>query len=186
MTNVKLKDATKELASEATKVRDEATRVRKEADDLLRLLREQENAFQRERDEEAARVRNEERQKKMSDHSKAYVMLDEDERAQLDAMNVTAEKPAPAQETAPAEPAVPAPAQEAPAAVSAPAPERPAPKAEKPEQFVPKAEKPEQPRKADAAPKPAIGQIIARPGQQVQPQKPVGLAPNVIRPPRPV
>ena len=205
MTNVRQKDATKELAAEATKVRDEATRVRKEADSLLRALREKENAFQRQRDEEAARVRDEERQKKMSDHSKAYVMLDEDEKAQLDAMNAAKqaeqEQAAPRQE----QPEKPAeePVKEVPAApvASEPAPEKaeaePAPKAEPKAEPKPapkpaaKAEKPapkpvEQPRKADAAPRPAIGQIIARPGQQIQPQKPVGLAPNVIRPPRPV
>ena len=43
-------------------------------------------------------------------------------------------------------------------------------------QEAPKA--PEQPKK------PAIGQIMARPGQQLE-RKPVGLAPNVIRPPQP-
>ena len=206
MTNVKVKDATKELAAEATRVRDEAMRVRKEADSLLRALREKENAFQRERDEEAARARNEERQKKLSDHSKAYVMLDEDERAQLDAMNAAA-KEAPAQ--TPSEPVQPAPAAEKPAPEKAeqqPAQEQPA--AEKPAeqpaavepvkaqpQPAPRAEKPAQAQqpaaKAETKPaeqprKPAIGQIIARPGQQVQPQKPVGLAPNVIRAPRPV
>ncbi len=62
-----------------------------------------------------------------------------------------------------------------------------APKAEKAEKAEAKpAEKTEV--KAEAKPeapkKPAIGQIISRPGQALPP-KPVGLAPNVIRPPRP-
>ena len=39
----------------------------------------------------------------------------------------------------------------------------------------------------DQKPKrPAIGQIISRPGDPLPVQKPVGLAPNVVRPPRPV
>ena len=57
--------------------------------------------------------------------------------------------------------------------------EKPAPAKEEKPAAQPKADKPAEPKK------PAIGQIISRPGQQVQPQKPVGLAPNVIRAPQP-
>ena len=231
MTKVKQKDATKELTAEAVKVRDEAARVRKDADSLLRALREKESAFLKEREEQAAKARQEERQKKLSDHSRAYVMLDDDEQAQVDAAKaerkakeqpapVKAEEPVKAPETPKAEPkpevkAEPVKAPEAPKAEPKPevkaepvkAPEAPkaepkpavkaepakapeAPKAEpKPEVKPEPAKAPEAP-KAEAKPaeqprKPAIGQIIARPGQQVQPAKPVGLAPNVIRAPRP-
>ena len=45
--------------------------------------------------------------------------------------------------------------------------------------------KADSPKTEEAPKKPAIGQIISRAGQAL-PQKPVGLAPNVIRPPRPV
>ena len=68
--------------------------------------------------------------------------------------------------------------------------QKPAPKVEtKPEAKAeaPKSEqKPETKAepKPEAPKKPAIGQIISRPGQALPP-KPVGLAPNVIRPPRP-
>ena len=225
MTKVKQKDATKELTVEAAKVRDEATRVRKDADSLLRALREKESAFLKEREEQAAKARQEERQKKLSDHSRAYVMLDEDEQAQVDAAKAerkAKEQPAPVKVEEPAK-APEAPKGEPKPEVKAEAKPAKAPKAEvKPEPAkaaeAPKAEpKPEvkaeakpaeapkaeeaapakAPEKAKEAPKaeakpaeqprkPAIGQIIARPGQQVQPAKPVGLAPNVIRAPRPV
>ena len=56
----------------------------------------------------------------------------------------------------------------------------PAAKQEKPREV--RTEKPK-----DQKPKrPAIGQIISRPGDPLPVQKPVGLAPNVVRPPRPV
>ena len=92
MTKVKQKDATRELNVEAAKVRDEATRVRKDADNLVRALREKESAFLKEREDQATKARNEERQKKLSDHSKAYVMLDADEQAQLDAARAKARR----------------------------------------------------------------------------------------------
>ena len=212
MTKVKLKDATKELVAEATKVRDDASRVRKSAEGLIQSLKALENGFVKARDEQAAQAKREEQQKKLSDHSKAYVMLDADEQAQLDAAaaeakaakkaeakaaekpaeapkaEVKAEKPAKKAEEKPVEPKAEKSA-EAPKAAEKPAE---APKAEmkaeaKPEAAQPKAEpKQEKPveKKPEEPKKPAIGQIISRPGQAVPP-KPVGLAPNVIRPPRP-
>ncbi|MBE5797497.1 MAG: translation initiation factor IF-2, partial [Clostridiales bacterium] len=237
MTKVKLKDATRELAAEAAKVREEAAQMRKSADGLLQALRTLENGFVKANEEKEAELKRAEQQKKLSDHSKAYVMLDADEQAQLDAAAAEAAKAKAKAEAAKA--AAEAPKAEAkvekqqPKAektekvekpVEAPkAAEKPvevkaeAPKAEKPaqkEQEAPKAEakaevRPEAPKaaekpvevKAEAKPevkaeepkpakpeaprKPAIGQIISRPGQDL-PQKPVGLAPNVIRPPRPV
>ncbi|MGN0972915.1 MAG: translation initiation factor IF-2, partial [Aristaeellaceae bacterium] len=78
-------------------------------------------------------------------------------------------------------------AEPAPVAKEAPKPAEvkaePAPAAkEAPKPAEPKAE----PAAKPVEKKPAIGQIISRPGQQTPPPKPVGLAPNVIRPPRPV
>lgn len=83
MTNVKSKGATKELALEAQKVRDDATRVRKSADSLVQSLKKLEGQFQREREEAAAQQRREEQQKAIAAHSKAFTMLDEDEKAQI-------------------------------------------------------------------------------------------------------
>ncbi|MBE5768820.1 MAG: translation initiation factor IF-2 [Clostridiales bacterium] len=206
MTKVKMNDATKELAAEAAKVREEATRVRRNADQLIRSLREKESALVKVKEEADMKARSEEMARQTSDHSNAYVMLDADEQAQLDAAKAAAkapkaekkpeakaeakpekkadkkpEKKAPKAEEKPAEVKAEVKAEEKPAEVKAEVKEeakaeaKPEVKAEaKPEP------KPEAPRK------PAVGQIMARPGQQVQPAQPVGLAPNVIRAPRPV
>ena len=237
MTKVKLKDAIKDLTTDAAKVRDDASRVRQSADGLAKSLRALENGFIKSLNAQAEQEKRAEEEKRLSDHSKAYVMLDVDEQAAVNAARQEAEraekqeaksapkqeakteapkgeqKPAPKAEPkpevkaeAPKSEQKPAPKAEAKPEVKAEAPkseQKPAPKAEAPkseQKSAPKVEpKPE--AKADApqaeqkpapkvetkpeAPKkPAIGQIISRPGQALPP-KPVGLAPNVIRPPRP-
>jgi len=256
MTKVKLKDATKELATDARKTLEEAVQVRKAADELLRSLKDAEKGFLRAKQEEAARIKREEQMKAQSAHSMAYTSesgfahkAEEAAPAKEAAAKPEAEAPkaeAPKAEAARDEaPKAEAPKAEAPKA-EAPKAEAPkgeaakaeAPKAGKPAQEAPKAEgqksgqpkgqgkqdqprgerqpkaegakqgngsrqegKPEQgkqergakseqkqdrPAKPEQPKKPAIGQIIARPGEQIVPQRPVGLAPNVIRPPRPV
>ena len=251
MTKVKLKDAIKDLTTDAAKVRDDASRVRQSADGLAKSLRALENGFIKSLNAKAEQEKRAEEEKRLSDHSKAYVMLDVDEQAAVNAARQEAEKaekaeraekqeaksvpkqevkaeapkgeqkPAPKAENKPAvkpeapkseqkpapkaeaKPEVkaetpkseqkPAPKAEAKPEVKAEAPkseQKPAPKAEaKPEvkAEAPKSEqKPETKAetKPEAPKKPAIGQIISRPGQALPP-KPVGLAPNVIRPPRP-
>ena len=248
MTKVKLKDAIKDLTTDAAKVRDDASRVRQSADGLAKSLRALENGFIKSLNAKAEQEKRAEEEKRLSDHSKAYVMLDVDEQAAVNAARQEAEKAeraekqeaksAPKQEVkaeAPKSEQKPAPKAEAKPEVKAEAPkseQKPAPKAEaKPEvkaeapkseqKPVPKAEpkpevkadapkseqkpapkvetkpeaKAEAPKseqkpetkaepKPEAPKKPAIGQIISRPGQALPP-KPVGLAPNVIRPPRP-
>lgn len=86
---------------------------------------------------------------------------------------VKSEKPAANAETAPV--AEKKPAEEKP--VVAETAEKPAKPAEDKREQKPAAEKPAKPQK------PAIGQIMSRPGDEV-PARPVGLAPNVIRGPR--
>ena len=248
MTKVKLKDAIKDLTTDAAKVRDDASRVRQSADGLAKSLRALENGFIKSLNAKAEQEKRAEEEKRLSDHSKAYVMLDVDEQAAVNAARQEAEKAeraekqeaksAPKQEVkaeAPKSEQKPAPKAEAKPQVKAEAPkseQKPAPKAEaKPEvkaeapkseqKPAPKAEpkpevkadapkseqkpapkvetkpeaKAEAPKseqkpetkaepKPEAPKKPAIGQIISRPGQALPP-KPVGLAPNVIRPPRP-
>ena len=251
MTKVKLKDAIKDLTTDAAKVRDDASRVRQSADGLAKSLRALENGFIKSLNAKAEQEKRAEEEKRLSDHSKAYVMLDVDEQAAVNAARQEAEKAekaeraekqeaksAPKQEAkteAPKGGQKPAPKAEPKPEVKAEAPkseQKPAPKAEaKPEvkaeapkseqKPVPKAEakpevkaeapkseqkpapkvepkpeaKAEAPKseqkpetkaepKPEAPKKPAIGQIISRPGQALPP-KPVGLAPNVIRPPRP-
>ena len=251
MTKVKLKDAIKDLTTDAAKVRDDASRVRQSADGLAKSLRALENGFIKSLNAKAEQEKRAEEEKRLSDHSKAYVMLDVDEQAAVNAARQEAEKAeraeraekqeaksapkqeakteAPKGEQKPAPKAEPKPEvkAEAPKSEQKPAPkaepkpevkaeapkseQKPAPKAEaKPEvkaeapkseqKPAPKAEakpeaKAEAPKseqkpetkaepKPEAPKKPAIGQIISRPGQALPP-KPVGLAPNVIRPPRP-
>ena len=209
MTKVKLKDAIKDLTTDAAKVRDDASRVRQSADGLAKSLRALENGFIKSLNAKAEQEKRAEEEKRLSDHSKAYVMLDVDEQAAVNAARQEAEKAEKA-ERAEKQEAKSAPKQE----VKAEAPkgeQKPAPKAEpKPEakaeapkseqKSAPKVEtkpeaKAEAPKseqkpapkaetKPEAPKKPAIGQIISRPGQALPP-KPVGLAPNVIRPPRP-
>ena len=188
MTKVKLKDAIKDLTTDAAKVRDDASRVRQSADGLAKSLRALENGFIKSLNAKAEQEKRAEEEKRLSDHSKAYVMLDVDEQAAVNAARQEAEKAEKA-ERAEKQEAKSAPKQEAKA--EAPKGEqKPAPKAEpKPEvkAEAPKSEqKPETKAetKPEAPKKPAIGQIISRPGQALPP-KPVGLAPNVIRPPRP-
>ena len=248
MTKVKLKDAIKDLTTDAAKVRDDASRVRQSADGLAKSLRALENGFIKSLNAKAEQEKRAEEEKRLSDHSKAYVMLDVDEQAAVNAARQEAEraeraekqeaksapkqeakteapkgeqKPAPKAEPKPEvkaeapkseqKPALKAEAKpevkaEAPKSEQKPAPkvepkpeakaeapkseQKPAPKVEaKPEAKAeaPKSEqKPETKAepKPEAPKKPAIGQIISRPGQALPP-KPVGLAPNVIRPPRP-
>ena len=234
MTKVKLKDAIKDLTTDAAKVRDDASRVRQSADGLAKSLRALENGFIKSLNAKAEQEKRAEEEKRLSDHSKAYVMLDVDEQAAVNAARQEAEKaekaeraekqeaksapkqevkaeapkgeqkPAPKAEPkpevkaeAPKSEQKPAPKAEAKPEVKAEAPkseQKPAPKAEpKPEvkAEAPKSEQKPAPKvepkpeaKAEAPKKPAIGQIISRPGQALPP-KPVGLAPNVIRPPRP-
>ena len=233
MTKVKLKDAIKDLTTDAAKVRDDASRVRQSADGLAKSLRALENGFIKSLNAKAEQEKRAEEEKRLSDHSKAYVMLDVDEQAAVNAARQEAEKAekaekaeraekqeaksapkqeakteAPKGEQKPAPKAEPkpevkaeapkseqksAPKAEAKPEVKAEAPkseQKPAPKVEtKPEAKAdaPQAEQKPAPKvetKPEAPKKPAIGQIISRPGQALPP-KPVGLAPNVIRPPRP-
>ena len=266
-------NATKELVGQAAEMLEKTRRARKDAEALFDALRRKDAELNRQKEEAAARRKHEEQMRVQSTHAKAFTMLDDEERAQVEAARkeeseksaartaVHATEPAPAVESAPAaapsekpqpapaeQPAAVKPAAEKPAAektaaekaaaVKPAAEEKPAqaaaPKAEPEQKAAPegkreaeeRAEKPVQPKadakreeKADenqaqpvsqqpakpaeprkrpaetgtaearkpAEPKkPAIGQIISRPGDAPrQPEKPVGLAPNVIRAPQP-
>ena len=198
MTKVKLKDATKELATGAGAVLNDATRVRKSADALMQSLRKLEVKFTREEEERVAREKREEQEKLLSSHSKAFTMPDDDEPQAQPVPKAEAPAQAQPQQAAPkpqAEKPVEAkPAPEAPKAEAKPAPEAPkaevkaeakpaapeAPKAEaKPEAKpaapeAPKAEtKPAEAKPAEEKPaKPYIGQRMPQPVPQ-QPARPV-------------
>ena len=202
MTKVKLKDATRELLADATKVKEEASRARKGAENLLQSLRALESGFVKANEEKDAEMKRAEAEKQRADHSKAYVMLDAEERAAIEAAEKEAarakteaarqaEKAAAkaaaekaAAEKAAAEKAAAEKAAAEKAAVEKAAAEKAAAEKAAAEKAAAEKAAAEKAAREEAAKKPAIGQIISRPGQNV-PQKPVGLAPNVIRPPRP-
>ena len=180
MTKVKLKDATKELATGAGAVLSDATRVRKSADALMQSLRKLEVKFTREEEERVAREKREEQEKLLSSHSKAFTMPDDDEPQAQPVPKAEAPAQAQPQQAAPkpqAEKPVEAkPAPEAPKAEAKPAPE--APKAEvkaeakpaAPE--APKAEaKPEAKPAAPEAPKAETKPAEAKPAEE-KPAKP--------------
>ena len=214
-TKVNLQDATKKLVTDASGVLENAVRIRKSADTLLDALKKTQNGFIQAQEEELARHRKKEQEEAQAAHVKAYVHMDDDERRAVEeAMRATpeqapantgeaekapkaeakaetkaeaktpkekkaaepvkSEKPAANAEAAPV--AEKKPAEEKP--VAAETAEKPAKPAEDKREQKPAAEKNAKPQK------PAIGQIMSRPGDEV-PARPVGLAPNVIRGPRP-
>jgi len=163
MATMNLKDATKVLVDESSEILAEATKIRKEADFLYDALRRLDAEMNQQREEEAARRRQQEQQMAQSAHTKAFTMLDDDEKKMLEEANrqnaeATAEaEKAPAKKqkkkAEEAEPAEPAPAAEEKKKEEAPAAEKPAEPAEEK-----KPAKPAEPKK------PAIGQIMSRPG----------------------
>ena len=201
MTKVNLKDATKELATGAGAVLNDATRVRKSADSLMQSLRKLEVKFTREQEERIAKEKREAQEKLLSSHSKAFTMPDDDEpQAAAAPAPAKAEQPAPKAEAAKpvekkeapkaAKPAKEAPKQEsakteapkqesakieAPKAEAAKAPAKAeAPKQEAVKTEAPKAEnKPAEPEKPA---KPYIGQRMPQP--VMPPVKPVGQMPQ--------
>ena len=209
MTKVNQTDATKELVRETGELLQRTKDARGAADDLLRQLRGLESRYERERKAEERQRQQEEQHRMQAVQSQAYTaesgLVSREEAPEV--VDVTPAVPAAAPVAAPAEevpaasaapeaaekPAPEAPAAAAPAAETAAPKEKPAAEtaapADKPAQEEKKtvaeerparkpAPRPEQPRR------PAIGQVIARPGDAMQqPQRPVGLAPNVIKPP---
>ena len=178
MANVKLKDATKELVEEASGILEEATRIRKEADGLFDALKRLDSEMNRQAEEEAARRRQQEQMKAQSAHTKAFTMLDDDEKQMMEAARK--EEASKAAEPAPEKPAKKAeePARkeaEAPVAEKPAEPAKPAAEEKKPakkiESYVATPDDPDPSRPA-APKKPAIGQIMSRPGDNPPPARP--------------
>ena len=93
MAKVNLKDATKELVEGASGILEQATRIRKEADSLFDSLKSMDAEMNRRKEEEAARRKQQEQLRVQSAHTKAYTMLDEDEKQLVEAaMREEAEK----------------------------------------------------------------------------------------------
>ncbi len=178
MANVNLKDATKELVGEASGILEEATRIRKEADGLFDALKRLDSEMNRQAEEEAARRRQQEQLKAQSAHTKAFTMLDDDEKQMMEAARKeeaaktaepAAEKPAPKTEEPVKKPAAePAEAEKPAEKTAAPEEKKPAKKAES---YVATPDDPDPTRPA-APKKPAIGQIMSRPGDNPPPARP--------------
>ena len=177
MANVNLKDATKELVGEASGILEEATRIRKEADGLFDALKRLDSEMNRQAEEEAARRRQQEQLKAQSAHTKAFTMLDDDEKQMMEAARKeeaaktaepAAEKPAKKAEEPVKKPAEPAEAEKKPVETAAPEEKNPAKKVES---YVATPDDPDPTRPA-APKKPAIGQIMSRPGDNQAPARP--------------
>ncbi len=160
MATLNLKDATKVLMEDASGILDEATRVRKQADSLFETLKQIDLEMNQQKEEEAARRRQQAQQKAQSAHTKAFTMLDDDEKQLLESANQEAETSAaePAKEPEVPEVTVFEPEVETPKKAPEPAaPQKPA--------------RPAEPRR------PAIGQIISRPGDTPAQRPAQGRAP---------
>ncbi|QUA53622.1 translation initiation factor IF-2 [Aristaeella lactis] len=177
MANVNLKDATKELVGEASGILEEATRIRKEADGLFDALKRLDSEMNRQAEEEAARRRQQEQLKAQSAHTKAFTMLDDDEKQMMEAARKeeaaktaepAVEKPAKKAEEPVKKPAEPAEAEKKPVETAAPEEKKPAKKVES---YVATPDDPDPTRPA-APKKPAIGQIMSRPGDNQAPARP--------------
>jgi len=199
MAKVTLKDATKGLVEESSGILEKATGVRKEADALFNTLRQMDQEYSRQKEEEALRRKQQEQLKMQSSHAKAFTMLDDDEKQLMEAAaqekpatpalaaetskkaesteseNVKsarkdekaeeAQKPGKTEKTEKAEKA-----EKADKTEKAEKAEKPA-EPQKPMQTVFEPE-PEKPAKPPAPKKPAIGQIISRPGDAPRPGVP--------------
>ena len=210
----------RELVEQSAEILAKATRARRDADAMFDELKRMDAAIARRKEEAAAQRKREEQMRVQSTHSRAFTMLDEEEKAQMEAALREDRERTAAQSAEQAsgseqqpEPSVSEPErpekQEEPQHSAEPVPkkeendaqpEKPAEK-EKRDSVQPSAGTPEEitPRKQEPRPeqkqgqnreqkpkRPAIGQIISRPGDAArQPAKPVGLAPNVIRAPQP-
>ncbi len=168
MATLNLKDATKVLMEDASGILDEATRVRKQADSLFEALRQLDMEMNQQLEEEAARRRQQAQQKAQSAHTKAFTMLDDDEKRILESARQEAAEAAAEQDKQAETPEATAskPEQETPKEQEKPAAPAPAPAP-----VTPKPVKPAEPRK------PMIGQIISRPGDAPAQRQPQGRAP---------
>ena len=170
-------NTTRELVEQSAEVLSRATQARKDADAMFDELKRMDAAIARRKEEAAAQRKREEQMRVQSTHSRAFTMLDDEEKAQMEAaLREDREKVVQKEKAAPAEaPEAPAREEKQPEAPAAPAAEaeKPAPKAEeKPAKPAPAPEKkeakPEEKRQGDKQPaeKPAQPQ-----SQQAKPAR---------------
>ena len=199
-TKVNLADITKELNANAGKILEESSKVRKNLDMVLQSLQKKRSAFIKQEADALEKKKLEEQRAMVSQHAKAWVMMDDDvvlpeqEEAPAEPVVVHASAAAPT----PAEPAQPVqpeksekpeqPEQPAQPEETAAKPEAEQPKEQPVEEKKPEQEKPEE-KKPEAKPAPAPvksqPQQTARPAQPQQKTVPQGQRP-VQRPGQPV
>ncbi len=80
-----LMNTTRELVGHASEILSRTKNARKSADSLFDRLKRIEADMNRQKEEEAARARREQQLRVQSTHAKAYTMLDDEERAQMEA-----------------------------------------------------------------------------------------------------
>ncbi len=80
-----LMNTTRELVGHASEILSRTKNARKNADSLFDRLKRIEADMNRQKEEEAARARREQQLRVQSTHAKAYTMLDDEERAQMEA-----------------------------------------------------------------------------------------------------
>ena len=167
MATMSLKDATKELVEESSGILAEATRVRKEADFLYDALRRLDAEMNQQREEEAARRRQKEQQMAQSAHTKAFTMLDDDEKQMLEeAKRQNAEAAAESAKTSEQKQDKEAEKAEKPEAAPVKEKKEATPPAQEAAPVKPAEEKKPAPVKPAEPKKPAIGQIMSRPGDK--------------------
>ena len=197
----------RELVEKSAEILERATRARKDADSLYEELKRMDAAISRRKEETAAQRKREEQIRAQASHSRAYTMLDEEEKAQMEAaLREDREKTA-SPETEPAEiPQPKAEAQEQPAAkqpeppVEKPAEEKsaaPAPAARQeeapaaaPEKAAEQPAPPEEKKMEKPAPQPAekpvekpvVEKPTEKPAQPAEQRKPEPKKPEPRRP----
>ena len=85
MAKVNLKDATKGLVDKASEILEKAAGMRREADFLMDALRRMDAEMNRQKEEEEFRRKQQEQLKVQSAHTKAFTMLDDDEKQMVEA-----------------------------------------------------------------------------------------------------
>ncbi len=80
-----LMNTTRELVGHASEILSRTKNARRNADSLFERLKKIEADMNRQKEEEAARLKREQQLRVQSTHAKAYTMLDDEERAQMEA-----------------------------------------------------------------------------------------------------
>ena len=151
-----LVNTARELAEQSAEILAKASRARRDADAMFEELKRMDAAIARRKEEAAAQRKREEQIRVQSTHSRAFTMLDEEEKAQMEAALREEREMAARKEQEAAQ--TPAPAAEAPAPEAVKEAVKPAPKQEEKPAAAPQEEK-----AAESAPQAQAPQRLSRP-----------------------